>query len=324
MGSPSSSLATLRPDLGGSLEEFDLAMDRAGFIGLRVMPVFDVAKQAGSYGLIPLEQLLQNRDTARSPGSGYSRGKFTFQSTTYGCSEHGAEEPVDDREAEMYAEYFDAELVATERARDVVLRNHEKRAAAAIFNATTWTSNKTTVTNEWDDATNAVPITDVENACREVWEASGLWPNALILERYVARNLRHCAQIIDRLKYQGFRDVIPSQINAAMLAAVFDLEEVIIAGSAKNSAAEGQDASIAPIWSREYAMVAKIARSRDIKEPCLGRTLHWAADGSQIGATVETYRDETVRSDIVRARHDVQEKIHYVQAGHLLENVTTL
>ena len=59
MPNPSEALATQRPDLAQSLEEFDLEADRAGFIGLDILPVFEVDVQAGNFGIIPLEQLLQ-------------------------------------------------------------------------------------------------------------------------------------------------------------------------------------------------------------------------------------------------------------------------
>lgn len=325
MPSPSTSLATLRPDIAGSFMEFELAMQREGFVAAQVLPVFETTKQSGKFGKIPIEQLLQNRETARAPGSGYSRGTFSFTDASYACEEHGAEEPVDDREAAMYAEYFDAELVAGERALDVVLRNAEKRAADLIFNATTWSGASlfTSITNEWDDATNATPITDVNAAVKKVWENSGLWPNAMVINRRVFRNLRECAQIIDRLKYQGFVDVRSGSITAQALAQVFDLDRLIVAGSPKNSANEGAAVSIAPIWSDEYAMVCRVAVRNDIREPCIGRTFHWGEDGSSIGGTVESYRDETVRGDVVRSRHDVDEKVLYVEAGHLLGNVTT-
>lgn len=323
MPSPSSSLATLRPDLGGSLEEFDLLMDRAGFIAHRVLPVLEVSLQASPFGKIPIEQLLQNRETVRAPGSGYSRGKWDFTTDSYACEEHGAEEPIDDRESKMYRHYFDAEQVSTQRALDVVLRNAEKRAAALLFNATTWSGHTGAITNEWDDIANATPITDVENAVQAVWAASGLWPNALIINRKVFRNLRRCAQIVDLLKYNGMQDVKPSKITEQALAQVFDLEQVIVAGSAKNTANEAQTVAISPIWSDEYAMVARVCRSNDIREPGVGRTMHWSEDGSQIGGTVETYRDETVRGDVARVRHDVDEKVLYVEAAYLLSNVTT-
>ncbi len=99
MASPSSSLATLRPDLATFLE-FDLESEKAGYIATQVFPVVDVLSQAGVFGKIPIEQLLQQRETKRAPGSGYARGNFTFTTGTYACEEHGAEEVVDDREAE--------------------------------------------------------------------------------------------------------------------------------------------------------------------------------------------------------------------------------
>jgi hypothetical protein len=328
MPSPTSSLATQRPDLATFLE-FDLRADEAGFIAPRVLPIMSVASQAGNFGTIPLAQLLQERDTLRAPGSGYARGNWTFDTTTYATKEHGAEEPVDDRESQMYADYFDAEQVSTLRAFSAVLRNAERRVADSVFNATTWTGSSltTAITNEWDTnhTANAVPIDDVEAAVNAVYDASGLWPNALIINRKVFRNLRNLDQIVERINSEGAGNASkPSDITAAMLAQVFDLEMVIVAGASRNSAKEGQSATPEQIWDSEYAMVARIATSNDMREPCIGRTFHWAGDGSSVGGTVESYRDEGIRGDVIRVRHDVDEMILYPQAGHLLSNVTTI
>jgi hypothetical protein len=327
MPSPSSSLATLRPDLASFLE-FDLESERAGFIASQVLPVVDVASQAGNFGKIPLEQLLQQRDTLRAPGSGYSRGKFTFLPATYVALENGTEEVVDDREAKMYAEYFDAEQVSTMRAFSFVLRNAEQRVADLLFNATTWAGAAltTAVGNEWDKnhVADATPIADVEAAVQKVYDGSGLWPNALIINRKVFRALRNIDDIVERINSEGAGNASkPSDITAAMLAQVFDLKYVIVAGSSKNTANEGQAATPGQIWSDEYAMVAKIAESNDMKEPCLGRTFHWAEDGSSIGGTVESYREEAVRGEVIRVRHDTAELVLYKEAAHLLSNITT-
>lgn len=325
MPAPTSSLATLRPDLSASFQEWSLSMSQKGFIAHQVLPVFEAAEKAGNFGKIPIEQLLQKRETLRAPGSGYSRGNWTFDPATYSCLEYGAEEPVDDAQAKIYREYFDAESVSAMRAFITVMTEAEKRAAALLFNATTWTgaSLTTVVTNEWDDATNAIPVTDVEGAVQQIWTNSGLWANALIINRKVFRNLRLCDQIINMVKQQGFQDARPGNVTAAHLAAVFDLERVIVGGSPENTANEGQAAVLAPIWSDEYAMLAVIATSNDITEPVVGRTFHWSEDGSEIGGTFETYREEETRSDIVRVRHDVDEIVLHVQAAHLLSNVTT-
>ncbi len=325
MASPSSSLATLRPDLATFLE-FDLESEKEGYIATEVFPMIDVASMSGTFGKIPIEQLLQQRDTRRASGAGYARGNFTFTTATYACEEHGAEEPIDDREAEAYAEYFDAEQINTLRAFSAVLRNAEQRVADAVFNATTWAgaSLTTGISNEWDDAANATPATDVEAAVQKIYDNSGLWANALVINRKVFRNLRNCASIIDRINSAGAGSPSKaSDVTVDMLKAVFDLDHIIVAGTSKNTAKEGQAATPAQIWSSEYAMVCKVATSVDMREPCIGRCFHWSADGSSIGGTVETYRDEPVRANIVRVRHDVDEIVLYPEAGHLLSNITT-
>lgn len=306
------------------MEEFDLMMDAEGFIGHRVLAFVDVAKQSGNFGKIPIEQLLQAKETRRAPGSSYGRGNWKFEPASYATEEHGWEEPVDDRESEMYRDYFDAETISMYRAQRVIIENQEKRVAAMVFNATTYSSQLTNVTNEWDDASNATPITDVEAAAQACWSRSGLWPNAMVLNRKVFRNLRNCAQIIDRLKYQGFQDVRAEKITAAALAQVFDIPNVMIAGGAKNTANEGATLSISSIWSDEYCWIGRVAESADFREPCVGRLFHWGADGSQERGLVETYREEQSRSEIVRVRHDVDEVELLTACNQLLGNVTTI
>jgi len=299
-------------------------MDRRGFIAQQVAPVIDVASQAGSFGKIPVEQLLRTPETSRAPGAGYARDKFTFTSATYACEEHGMEEPIDDREAKMYANYFSAEQISTARAYDAVLRNAEIRMAAAIFNATTWTSYTAAATTEWDTVATAVPITDVDLAAKAVWTQSGMWPNALIITNHVFKNLRRCAQVTDAIESGGAGSATKqSDITPALLANVFDLDYMIVSGSTKNTATEGQDAVFGKIWDDEYAMVCRVAVTSDPREPCIARTFHWADDGSQIGGTVETYRDETIRGDVVRVRHDTDEIIMYTEMGYLLSGITT-
>lgn len=324
MPSPSSSLATLRPDLG-SLHEFNLEMDRMGFIGLQVLPVIDVAVAAGAYGIIPIEQLLMQRDTIRAAGAPYARGKWTFEPGTFATQENGAEEPVDDNQAAIYAEYFSAEAVSAKRALDIVLRNQEIRSANLVFNATTWTGSALTtgVSIEWSTIASAIPVTDINNARQKVWDGTGIWPDTLVINRKVFNNLRNCAQVIDRITSSGAGDrATQSDITLQQLAQVFDLPKIRVAGSAKNTADDGQSASLAQIWSDEYAMVCKTTDDADISDPALGRTFHYSEDGSQIGGTMESYRDETVRGDVIRARHQTQEKILYAATGHLLSNIT--
>ena len=323
MPAPRTALNGYRPDLG-TMFEFDVLMNQRGFIGNQVAPVFESAVQSGTFGKIPLKQLLQEPEVGRDSRGNYNRANFTFEDTTFSTKEKGIEIPVDRRQSKMYRTFFDFETVCAATALDIVLRAQEKRVADMIFNPTTFAARTAGVTNEWDDFTNATPVTDVNNAVMAIWQACGLWANALIINRKVFRNLRRCDEITDLIASQGAgASIEPSKITAAALASVLDLRYVIVAGGARDTANEGQAVSISSIWSDEYAMVARIAETDNIEEPCLARTLHWGEDGSRIGGTIETYYEDQSRGDVCRVRHEVEEKILYTEAAYLLSNITT-
>jgi hypothetical protein len=319
---PTSSLATLRPDLA-SFEEFDLMSDAGGFVARSVLPPINSAVQSGTFGKIPLEQLLQMPETRRAPRSGYSRTDWKFETDTFATEEHGVEQPVDDREAKIYGSYFNAEVMARNRCLRIILERLERDVADAVFNTTTWTGSSlaTSIGTPWTTSASATPIADINAARLKVYENSGLWPNSLVISRVLFLALRECAQIVDRLKYEQI-DVTSSGITSRELARVFALDNVIVAGGTKNTAKEGQTATPAGIWNKEMAMVARIATTDDMSEPCIGRLINWEGDGG-VDGLVETYRDETVRSEIVRARNDRAIKILYPQAGHLLTDAYT-
>lgn len=326
MPTPNEALSTLRPDLGGSFQDFDLEMDRLGFIAYKVLPVMEVQRSAGTFGRIPLAQLLKNANVARHSRSGYPRGDWEFEQETFATKEYGFEEPVDNRDAALYADFFDAEMVSAEIARDTVLREAEKRVSALIFNTTTWTGAALTTAvaagKEWSNAANATPLDDVEAAIAKVYTGTGTWPNSLILARTTFRNLRNSDQVVDRIASQGAGNATKaSDITAQMLAQVFDLDQILVAGSSRNSANEGQAAVPVQIWNDDYAMVARLATTNNIKEPCVGRAFHWGQDGSTIGGTMETYDDAQLRGEVVRCRHDVDEKVIAPAFGHLITNV---
>ncbi|HYE91766.1 MAG TPA: hypothetical protein VEA38_12130 [Terriglobales bacterium] len=313
-----------RPDLGQRFEEFDLLASSKGYIGTQVLPLFDASLQSANFTTLPIEALLADVDLSRAPGGGYHGDDFQFEQDSFSTKEYGTEQRVDDRERAIYQYAIDIETISRDRAMLRIARGLEKRIAAAVFNTTTWTGALTTaVTNKWSNFTNATPIDDVHNAMNTVRERIGELPNVLIIDWKTMRRLSLCNQLVERLKYWGGDDPNVSGLaKAEVLAHALGIERVIVAGGMKNTADKGQTASLSAVWSATQAMVARIATSKDLQEACIGRTFHFTADGSagEFGA-VEMYRDEKKRSDVIRVRHDVHEKIIYANAGQLLTNV---
>lgn len=302
---PSQTLTTLRPDLGGSLMEFDLLANQQRFVGLRVFPAFEAAEQSGTFGRVTIESLLKSIETSRAPGAGYNRDLWDFEEDSYACREHGVEQPLDDRQARMYRNYFDAETISTRRAQSMVLTAHESRVAALVQASTNTTSAGTV----WSDHANATPISNVEAALVAMY-GRGVIANAVVITWEAFRNVRQCAQVIERLNGAGAgQRATASDIGEAELALVFGVPNVFVAGGQNFSSG-----AIGSVWDKTEAHVLRIAETNDIQEPACGRTIHWAEDGSQIGTAVESYRDEPKRSEIVRARMDTDEKLMFPEA----------
>lgn len=327
MASPTTAIN--RFELGATFTEFDLRMNAEGFIGNRVLRAREVGKNSGDFGKVPLKQLLQSRDTRRAPGATYARDTFEFEKASFSVIEYGKEEPLDDAQLAMYGDIVDAETIAADRAMEAVLNQYERDVAAAVYNPAVWTgaSLTTAIVNEWDDFANATPVNDVMAAVNAVENASGLEPNALVINKFQFRNLLQCNQIVDRIKYTQTPTV--GQLRNA-LADLLGLEYILVAGGMKNTANEGQAAALSRIWSNEYAMVCRVATSDDPQEPCIGRTFVWTGDGpaapgdsGTLAVIMEEYREEKVRGSVYRARNNRDLVILYAQAGHLLSNITT-
>lgn len=323
MPAPSSQLVTRRNDLGESMREFDLVAQMNGFIAKQVLPVFDVEKQAGQMGLIPVEQLAKYADTMRAPKGGYVRRNWTFTKDTFNTTEYGIEEVVDENEAAMYSDFFNAEQVAAERCQFGLLLGMEVRAAAAIFNTSTWTGATltTAVSTAWTDTHNANVVSDVLAARRKVHALTGIWPNSLIVSEQTRQNIARNDQVIDAVRSSGAGSPTKeSDMTSQMLSNVLGVG-LKVGGTAYDSAAEGATASIASVWSNSYAMICHIANGNDFRAPCIGRMFHWNGDGSSIDGTYESYEEPQTRGTVIRLRNQVQEKITYKECGHLLSGI---
>jgi hypothetical protein len=113
----------LRPELS-TFEELDREMQLRGYVGTRIMPAFQVGVAAGTFSVIALKSLLANADasTKRTSTGGYNRGDYKWEPRAYQTQENGWEEPVDEREAAMYANFYDYEEIAAYRAWEHVLK----------------------------------------------------------------------------------------------------------------------------------------------------------------------------------------------------------
>ena len=317
MGTSSTADVSLfRPDLGAALEQFSDAQNALGMVGLRIAPPLEVAKRSGSYGVIPLKQFLKTPDTRRAEDGSYNKVDGTGTPANYAAEEHGIEERVDESEADRLGEWWDAEALAFKRCRGIIQRAHNSRViTAGLAIATT-----TAAGVAWTTPATADPQANILAAKKEVWARTGLVPNALCISWLAWEYLQQVDGLQNLLKYSGHDD--PKKITPAMVAAVLNLQEIIISGGVINTANEAQAATVASAWDDTKALLFVKNTGVDMKEPQLMRTFHYSRDGSDIGAVVESYYDPSRRGDIVRSRMDTQEKVVYAEAGEVITGIT--
>jgi hypothetical protein len=327
MAQPTTNTWERREDLGMRFDEFDLSMNQLGFIGHQVMPILPRSTPSGKFPRVDIEQLLQNLDTKRNPNGTYNRSEREFSDDNFDTKEYGLEATLDDRTIKRYDDLIDAEVFEGEVIENALLTQYEKAVADTLFNATTFSGRTSGITNEWDDIGNATPVTDINAAINIIRLASGVKPNAVIMNDFVFRNAIRCTQVIDNLKYQGFQDARAGEISKQALAISLNVDEVIVAEGLYNTKDPGQTAVLADIWSNEYILVARVAKTRNPMERCIGRTIMWdqegATNGDRMGVIAETYYEEARRGGVLRRRTDWGLKTLFLEAGYLYSNATT-
>ena len=319
MPRPTSATTLQRPDLGAIAYEYNAEASQRGFIGLALLPIFEVSEQSADYPKIPIESLIKIQDTKRAPRANYGRSDYEFETGTYACEENGWEEPVDDSEANLYGRYFIAEEVAVKRATDILLRGQEVRIAAMMFNSGNFTVADAAI--PWNTSATAVPRTNVEAGKIAMRAASGLEPNVIAMSKKSFTYLMLTAEITTAFRYTNPIEIGGMEAQKRIMAQYFGVDRVLVGDAIKDTAKKGQVFSLGDIWDDEYVGLFKVsAGGNDLREPVVGRTFLWTAD-SPGNIVTEQYREEQRRSNIYRVRHNVDECFIFQGAGYLLGNI---
>jgi len=307
---------TPRMDLGQAVLEF--IVKRSEFIGLQALPLFEAQLKAAVFNAITRESLTKIPVTKRAPGGNYNRLNFETAEKNFSCVEHGLEGPLDDGEKKLYANDFSAELVTVEQITGLILLAQELRIATALFNTGTFTGAARYTdysTAPWDNIATSI-LGQVRAAKEKVRQSTGMMPNTIIFSETNLNRIKLNTEIKDAIKYTT--KLTDDELFAAF-GALVGIKKVLVGKAVRNTSNKGITFSGNDIWSDDYAMVAVTADNpRNLKEPSVGRTFLWVAD-SPANPVVESYRDDAIRSDVFRVRHDIDEKVIDSYFGHLMK-----
>lgn len=289
------------------LTQFSVDYQNSGFVADVVMPRVTVAKESGIYFIYDKAKF-NLPESRRSIRSQYHRIDWSVTQGTYQCHEYALEQAIDDRERVQADEPLDTDRDTTQLVTDLVELGREKRVADQLTSASILTQyTALTGSDQWSNETGSDPVGDIITGRNTINDAIGIDPNVLVLGRAVFNRLKEHPQIIERIKYSQL-----GVVTAELLAAVFEVDKVVIASSLYNTAQEGQDVSLSKVWGKN-AVLAYVAPSIGIKIMTLGISLE-----SRPRQT-EKYREEKIKSDVVRVSEVMDELVVTASAGYLIQ-----
>jgi Phage major capsid protein E len=289
------------------------------FIATKVFPRIPVEKASALYFKYNQEDWLRDEakkraDTTESAGSGYN-----LSQDSYNCEVWAIHKDVGDQAIANATSPLQPIQEATNFVASRLLLRQEVDFAQKYFKAGVWANNFTGVASaptsvqfiQWSNYVSSTPLLDVEVWKEAIVGKTGFMPNKMIMGRRVFNALKSHPTVIERIKYTG-RD-IPTR---ELLAALFDVDEVLVAETLVNTAAEGQAKNIQYNFG-DGVLLVYTAPSPGLLTPSAGYTFVWngVSDGAGLAIGTVQFRMEELRAQRIESQMAWDNKVVAADLG---------
>jgi hypothetical protein len=248
------------------------------YIADKVFPIIPVQKQSDRYFMYKKEDWFRDDAEERALGTESAGGDYDIDNTpTYFCRKFAYHKDVFEEDRVNSDDPLTPDTDATDFVTDKLLLRREIAWANRYFVTGVWgveyTGNATTdlPTKKlmfWND-TQSDPIGDIARAATDIQELTGKRPNKLVIGQRVFDALKNHPDILDRIKYTE-----KGIVTVDLLASLFDVQQVLVAGAIKNTAAKGQDAAMSFIFGKS-ALLCYTATRPSLKTATAGYIFAW-------------------------------------------------
>lgn len=319
---------TPRPEVAAYLEQATLYSEL--FIGSKVAPPVGVERNSGFYPRFDINQanLLRNEVKSRAPGSGYARIQREHTLDTYNTQEYGIEAKVPDENALMLGAFnLDLAQKESEFAFRQVQLAHEIRIAAKVFAPGTFSAITSgtayTLANIGSAGFDVGLDVDLAKAAiRNRGERTDAAALVCVMSEDVFIRARASERLIRRIRGSAVSTDTTLVLSESALAEALGVREVFVGRATYDTSKQKASASsLSSIWGNSYIWVGHASAASASNTSFLNgsalATLFWKQDAAAL-ITAESYREESERSEIVRARMVTDEKVIDANRGQLL------
>jgi len=317
--------------VNGPLSNFTNAIIQreTNFVATRMFPNMPVEKQSDRYFTYDRGDWNRDEMTIRAPGTESSGGGYSLDSTpNYFCDVWAHHKDIPDQVRSNADAMLNQDREATDWVMMKALIRKEVAWASKYFVTGVWTTEYAGVSAspagsevlQWNAST-STPIEDITNAMTTVGESTGFRPNKMTLGRRVWDKLRNHPEIIDRVKYQGTPNS-PAKVSQQAVAALCELDEIVVMDAIYNSAKRGLTNSHAFIGGKS-ALLAYVAPAPGIMTPTAGLTFSWTGYlGAQAnGQRISKFRMENLKSDRVEIEIAFTQKLVSADLGAFFRTI---
>lgn len=300
------------------------------FVATRVFPNIPVAKQSDLYFTYNRGDFNRDQMRQRAPGTESAGGGYNIDTATYAAKVWAFHKDVDDQIRNNADAPLNLDREATEFVTHQALIRREKLWADSYFTTSQWSTDITGVDStpssgqalRWNDA-NSTPVEDVAEGKATILESTGREPNKMVVGYRVWQQLKNHPDIIDRIKYSGgVSPDRPAIITEQAVAALFEVDQLLVMKAIENTADEGQSNVSAFIGGRN-ALLVHAAPTPGIMTPSGGYTFSWTGHigAGMEGNRIKRFRMEQLASDRIEIEMAFDTKLVAADLGYFFSGI---
>lgn len=296
--------------INGPLTQLSIAymQDATQFVAGRVFPNVSVDFASDSYYIFNKDDWLRDEAEDRAPGAESAGSGFRLSTDTYNCVVKAfhkdlAWQTIANADSQLNLEQSAAMFVTQK-----MLLKKEKQFVSSYMKTGVWTKDVAGVapgsfvegTNiiKWSDYTNSNPITDVSYYATFIAQRTGFRPNKLVMGRDVWDKLKNHPDILDRVN-GGATTVTPAMVTKQQVAALFEIDEILVTDAIENTAGEALTGAYSFISAGAMLLVYS-SPAPGMMMPSGGYTFSWDRylnGAAENGVSISTFEMRHLNSD---------------------------
>jgi hypothetical protein len=254
--------------------------DADAFVAARVFPVVPVQKQSDVYWKFSKDDFLRDEakpraDATESAGVGFNMSTGTYTATVYGAHKDLGDQVRSNADAAINIEARSSQMLIQK-----MLIKRDRLFMQKFMTTGLWGTDITGVASgptgaqavKWSVGATSDPFKDISTGQTTILQNSGLEANVLVLSYAVYQALRLHPAVIDRIKYTMGAEA--RNINAQLLAAAFDVDEVLVSKAVYNTSQEGVAGSYSFVMGN-HALLAHRTPGPSLTEASSGYIMSW-------------------------------------------------